>query len=70
MPDLEPFSERPNRWPLSLGQALNRKQKLVLLRFETRSPCLALTVGQEATDPIPNFGKGVEVNCGFHIVER
>jgi hypothetical protein len=70
MPDLEPLGERPNRRPLTLGEAFDGKQELVLLRIETSGPRFSFAEGEKAPDLMPKFCQGLVVNRGNHIVVR
>lgn len=70
MPDLEPLGESPNRRPLSLGEAFDGKQELVLLRFEAGGPRFSFAEGEKAPDLMPELSQGFVVNRGNHIVER
>jgi len=62
MPDLEPLGERTNRRPLSLGEAFDGKQELVLLRIETSCPRFSFAEGEKAPDLMPKLCQGLVVN--------
>lgn len=70
MADLETFGENPNGRTLSLGEALDGKQELVLLGLEASGPRFAFAEREEATDLIPKLGQGMVVDRGKHIVAR
>jgi hypothetical protein len=70
MPNLQPFCENPDRWPLAAGESFDGEQELVLAWLDTGRPRFAFTEREEAADLIAKLGQGLVIRQGNHIVRR